>query len=213
MYSLYNDTPRSGSLLRQSPSAERFMIPIRSPRRRPRDQQQHLSVDEAFHRDPTQEPEDEIEQAGHPVLQVARRIRKQTSSIWSPHLAYDRRASRYSMWEPPSTTWSEEAGIISRRNMQVVLFIAGFVFPIAWLIAALLPLPKMPKHEMSEQLQSTSNVDLRQQQDPQYIQVVDQMRYNSARWWRNLNRIMSVVGLLIIGAIVALAVLGVQRKW
>lgn len=97
--------------------------------------------------------------------------------------------------------------------MQVVLFIAGFVFPIAWLIAALLPLPKMPKHEMSEQLQSTSNVDLRQQQDPQYIQVVDQMRYNSARWWRNLNRIMSVVGLLIIGAIVALAVLGVQRKW
>jgi hypothetical protein len=134
MYSLYNETPRSGSrsgsLLRHSPSAERFMMPIRSPRRRPREQQ-HQSVDEAIRRDPTQEPEDEIqEEEGHPVFQVARRIRKQTSSIWSPHLAYDRRATRYSIWEPPSTTWSEDAGIISRRNMQVILFIAGFVFPI-----------------------------------------------------------------------------------
>jgi len=205
-------------------------MPIRNGRRRPREQQ-HQSVDEAIHRDPTQEPEDEIqEEEGHPVLQVARRIRKQTSSIWSPHLAYDRRATRYSMWEPPSTTWSEEAGIISRRNMQVILFIAGFVFPIgkfieistlsastnrttAWMIAAFLPLPSMPRPEMAEQLASTSNVDLQQQQQPQYMQAIDQIRYNSARWWRNLNRIMSVVGLLLIGAIIALAILGVKRRW
>lgn len=207
------------------------MMPIRNSRRRPREQQHH-SVDEAIRQDPNQEPQDEIQQAeSHPVLQVARRIRKQTSSIWSPHLAHDRRAARYSIWEPPSTTWSEDAGIISRRNMQVILFIAGFVIPIgksahgllfdstvannqlAWMIAALLPLPPMSKPELAEQLQSTSNVDLQQQMPPQYMHAIDQIRYNSARWWRNLNRIMSVVGLLIIGAIIALAVLGVQQRF
>ena len=82
------------------------------------------------------------------------------------------------------------------------------------MVAALLPLPPMPKPEMAEQLQSsTSNVDLSEQMSPQYMQAIDQIRYNSARWWRNLNRIMSVVGLLIIGAVVALVVLGVQRRW
>lgn len=86
-------------------------------------------MDEATMRQPAPESED-IHPVPHPVLQVARRIKRQTSSIWSPHLDYDRRASRYSIWEPPSATWSEEAGIISRRNMQVILFIIGFVFPI-----------------------------------------------------------------------------------
>jgi hypothetical protein len=66
---------------------------------------------------------------------------------------------------------------------------------------------------MAEQLPSTSNVDLHAQMHPQYMQAIDQIRYNSARWWRNLNRIMSVVGLLIIGAIIALAVLGVQQRF
>ncbi|KAH0157040.1 hypothetical protein KCU67_g8070, partial [Aureobasidium melanogenum] len=31
-------------------------------------------------------------------------------------------------------------------------------------------------------------------------------RYLKARWWRNLNRIMSFVGVALIGAIIALAI-------
>lgn len=114
---------------------ERFMIPVRSPRRRPREQQQQ-SIDresnlQSPHVQAVAAPVDDIMPIpGHPVLQIARRIKKQTSSIWSPHLGYDRRASRYSIWEPPRTTWSEEAGAINRRNMQVIMFIAGFVFPV-----------------------------------------------------------------------------------
>lgn len=38
--------------------------------------------------------------------------------------------------------------------------------------------------------------------------AVDKKRFLSARWWRNLNRIMSVVGLLVIGAIIALSIIG-----
>lgn len=58
-----------------------------------------------------------------------RTLRRKTSSIWSPHLRTDRRASRYSVWEPPSVTWTDDSGMLGRRNAQVVLFIAGFLFP------------------------------------------------------------------------------------
>ncbi len=60
---------------------------------------------------------------------VPRRLRRITSSIWSPHLRTDRRASRYSVWDPPSVQWSAESGAFGRRNVQVVMFMVGFVFP------------------------------------------------------------------------------------
>jgi hypothetical protein len=31
---------------------------------------------------------------------------------------------------------------------------------------------------------------------------IDEAKYENARWWRNLNRIMSVIGALLIAAIV-----------
>lgn len=34
--------------------------------------------------------------------------------------------------------------------------------------------------------------------------VVDEARYENARWWRNINRIMSGFGVLIIVAVIAL---------
>ncbi len=57
-------------------------------------------------------------------------LRKMTSSIWSPHLRVDRRATRFSVWEPPSGTWStESSSAFDRRNIQVICFTAGFIFP------------------------------------------------------------------------------------
>ncbi|OIW33330.1 hypothetical protein CONLIGDRAFT_169936 [Coniochaeta ligniaria NRRL 30616] len=140
-----------------------------------------------------------------------RSLKRKTSSIWSPHLRTDRRVSRYSVWEPPSVTWTDDSGILGKRNAQVVLFIAGFLFPFAWMIAALLPLPTNPKYQMEEQNRNSGrfgHVNYEHQ-----FHVLDETRYESAKWWRNLNRVMSVVGLLIIGAIVALAVVGVRQGW
>lgn len=34
--------------------------------------------------------------------------------------------------------------------------------------------------------------------------AVDEARYENARWWRNINRVMSGFGVLIIVAIIAL---------
>ncbi|KAL6850896.1 hypothetical protein ACO1O0_008022 [Amphichorda felina] len=95
---------------------------------------------------------------GETILRtIARGVKKQTSSIWSPHLRRDRRASRYSIWDPPSAVWSTESGFDWRRNQQVVLFVVGFIIPFAWMIASFLPLPPKPQLDMMEQHHGTSH--------------------------------------------------------
>jgi hypothetical protein len=61
---------------------------------------------------------------------VFRTLKQKTSSIWSPHLQTDRRATRYSVWDPPSVSWSADSGMLGKRNAQVVLFILGFILPL-----------------------------------------------------------------------------------
>ncbi|RYP67380.1 hypothetical protein DL771_007271 [Monosporascus sp. 5C6A] len=56
--------------------------------------------------------------------------KKKTSSIWSPHLRFDRRAIRYSVWQPPSITWGARGGVWGRSNIQVLLFVVGFGIPL-----------------------------------------------------------------------------------
>jgi hypothetical protein len=68
---------------------------------------------------------------------IFRSLKQKTSSIWSPHLQPDRRATRYSVWDPPSVSWSADSGILGKRNAQVVLFILGFIFPLGKLFAQL----------------------------------------------------------------------------
>ncbi len=82
------------------------------------------------------------------------------------------------------------------------------------MIAALLPLPPDPKTEMLERGDmSQTNFESGRINFAQRTQIIDQSRYESARWWRNVNRIMSIVGLLVIGAIVALVVVGFKQGW
>jgi hypothetical protein len=83
------------------------------------------------------------------------------------------------------------------------------------MVAAFLPLPVKPVSSMVEQPmknESKCHVDLTSE-PPLDFRTSEETRYRSARWWRNLNRVMSVVGLLIIGAIIALIVIGVREQW
>ncbi len=85
---------------------------------------------------------------------------------------------------------------------------------LAWMIAAVLPLPPNPKLDLMEMADDArSNFRPGRINASQHMLIIDETRYESARWWRNVNRIMSVVGLLIIGAIVALVVVGVRQGW
>ncbi|KAM7215728.1 hypothetical protein V8F06_008922 [Rhypophila decipiens] len=198
-----------------SPSPDHYSMAIYSQRKRAREINPH----------PSQRPFSDaasMDIAPAPMgdYNVFRSIKRKTSSIWSPHLRHDRRASRYSVWNPPSVSWSADSRILGKRNAQVVLFIVGFIFPFAWMIAALLPLPPNPKFEMLERGDNDGNHHRSRSKLPDFRtippprpRIVDETRFESARWWRNLNRIMSVVGLLIIGAVIALAVVGVREHW
>jgi hypothetical protein len=115
--------------LNRSPSGERFTSSIRNPRRRARD----LALPTS-HAGPSTEREqldvapDTIQPPSR-VMSIARRVRKRTSSVWSPHLRQDKRASGYSIWEPPSAPWTTVNGFEWKRNRQIVLFVVGFLIP------------------------------------------------------------------------------------
>jgi hypothetical protein len=109
----------------ESPNTDNFPQAIFSPRKRAREVQ------------PTTGQRSAPEQASMEITlapqgqdyRVFRSLKQKTSSIWSPHLQTDRRATRYSVWDPPSVSWSADSGVLGKRNAQVVLFILGFILP------------------------------------------------------------------------------------
>lgn len=119
----YNDggSRPSSSFRTGSPSTEHLSLNIYSPRRRPREVRPPPMAQAAS-------DSGSVDNNHDPLRSV---FRRQTSSIWSPHLARDQRASGYSIWEPPSIDWSTESGPLGRRNIQIVLFIVGFILPLS----------------------------------------------------------------------------------
>ncbi|CRK48496.1 hypothetical protein BN1723_008036 [Verticillium longisporum] len=205
----YNDSGRSrGSFRSGSPSIDNLSMNLRSPRRRPREVQPSGRA-----RRMSDTGSMEITSAPVTGFHLRSSLRKQTSSIWSPHLGRDQRASGYSIWEPPSVSWSVDSSPFGRRNVQVVMFILGFILPFAWMVAAFLPLPPRPYAEMVEREPDDSSmldIEMERARPPTHI---DEICYRSARWWRNLNRIMALVGVLIVAVIITLAVVGAKRGW
>lgn len=110
-----NDSrPASSWAATGSPSHEQFSQNIRNPRRRPREMGPYGNRPISSEIAP---------------IDVQPGPRKKTSSIWSPHLRLDHRASRYNPWKPPSTSWSADSGVVGKRNIQLILFVVGFIFP------------------------------------------------------------------------------------
>ena len=125
---------------------------------------------------------------------------------WSPHLHQNHRSGdhpRRNLWHAPSMDENRET-LFNWRNAQVLGFILGFVFPVSWFIAAFLPLPPKPSLNMDEVSRiPTPNIEAQLQQS---LDIADDIRYENARWWRCLNRIMSAVGMVVIVLVITLAV-------
>ncbi|EON61746.1 hypothetical protein W97_00962 [Coniosporium apollinis CBS 100218] len=125
------------------------------------------------------------------------------SEPFTPRLSPDRRSNaRLSTWRPPSLDEALGNLVFSRANIQIMLFCFGFIFPLSWLIAAFIPLP--PKPERSKEA-ATSQHDVECAVDIS-LGPCDVKGYLKAKWWRNLNRIMAVLGVALVGAIIAVAV-------
>lgn len=85
-------------------------------------------------------------------------------------------------------------GHLETLDRQVILFVIGFIVPLCWIIAAFLPLPNS-QHKPGI---DSSNLEAGLPE----IEV----RYENARWWRRINRVLSAVGLAIFGVIICLIV-------
>ncbi|KAI0395370.1 hypothetical protein F5Y17DRAFT_205468 [Xylariaceae sp. FL0594] len=206
-----DDNPPLGSHMPSHPLSRELSAQdvIQNPRVRPREGRTEQPQ-------PSQETQQAASETSQGGVGSVRRPRKMTSSVWSPHLRLDNRASRYSLWEPPSVTWSAESSVFGRRNIQVVLFVLGFIAPFAWMIAAFLPLPPNPLGEIRDVEKGNSQAQLRGDSEQGFYRQVaptDDSHYLSARWWRSVNRLMSLIGVLILGAVIALVVVGVKRGW
>lgn len=98
-------------------------------------------------------------------------------------------------------------------DRQLVMFCLGFLLPVCWIIAAFLPLPEVQARSYKQPISVVGQ--------PSHYAVdaevgsnntaKQQRKYENAKWWRSVNRTMSVVGLLVIGAIIALCVLAATR--
>lgn len=81
------------------------------------------------------------------------------------------------------------------------------------MIGAVLPLPT-PSPLAMLQRENNSQGEMGQSHEyERHIESEDEIRFQSAKWWRKLNRCMSVVGLLIIGAIIGLVIAAYKQGW
>ena len=129
---------------------------------------------------------------------------------------------------------------LNLRSVQVFAFAAGFVMPLTWFVGAFLPLPKRPdtfgdiekqvfRESHQQRRQSPGQRNSRPSQDvdwgsgsldmlaklrlERHHAGVAELKYQNARWWRNLNRWMCTVGLVVIVLAVVLAILGTKHNW
>ncbi|KAI9371693.1 hypothetical protein BJX61DRAFT_534602 [Aspergillus egyptiacus] len=137
-------------------------------------------------------------------------IKRSVSSLyrlrpsWSPHLFPDRcvLAPKSRIWPAPSLD-SRTEPLLGRRNIQVWSFCLGFICPLMWFIASFLPLPRKPEVMMEENRGPELEVTLKMR-----LYDLERRRHLNARWWRNLNRWMTALGLVIITVIITLAIVG-----
>ena len=73
----------------------------------------------------------------------------------------------------------------------------------AWFIASFLPLPPKSADRNVKGKNVAPRTQLEEDLEKQ-LSPIDAARYENARWWRNINRILSAFGILIIIAIVSL---------
>jgi hypothetical protein len=122
------------------------------------------------------------------------------------------------MWQAPSFVESLDTLVHSRSNRQVLFFVAGFIFPLMWMVGALLPLPARPLslEELTRRMAATGPENLesalmKHEAGDAERRWREERAYLKGHWWQMLNRVMSVVGVLVIGAVVSQLICTARR--
>lgn len=118
----FDSDSRTNSLLNFSHGTELYKNESRPLRKRNQDTSQLDDLLLLNNSNPTPNLRSEIQRIGNIFH------RSNLSTAWSPHLHPDRRIKRTCMRGPP-TVFSMGGGILDRRNIQIVMFIIGFLVP------------------------------------------------------------------------------------
>lgn len=125
------DSRPQSSFRSGSPDTANFPLSIYSPRRRPRQLNPNNGAGYRGSMEISSLPE--LGSDGQLIYNPYVRRYRPSSSVLSPHLKRDRRATRGGsqfFMEPASIDWSTEGNVFtSRRKRQMVLFVIGFIFP------------------------------------------------------------------------------------
>jgi hypothetical protein len=130
------------------------------------------------------------------------------SGILSPHLHRDRRDTQNLNWTSPSMESFFGRKFFGPLNRQIWLFCLGFVFPLAWFLAAFLPIPHKPASFEGEGGEADAEGRVR----PSELADMEREEkyWLKTHWWRTLNRVMCVAGVAVIAAVVTLVVLALR---
>jgi hypothetical protein len=132
------------------------------------------------------------------------------SGTMSPHLHRDQRYPQgFHVLSSLSLSAFQGKKFFAPLQRQVWLFCLGFLCPLLWFTGAVLALPPRPA---SLDLESGHQAEQDVQVRPSELAELDrdEKYYLKAQWWRTLNRLMSVAGVAVIGAIIALVVLSLR---
>lgn len=144
---------------------------------------------------------------------------------------YNRPHSYFDLFDYPGNppSWFS----IDLRDAQVICFMSGFLLPLTWFLAAVLPLPPRPasyhdieKAEFSVRQGDMSCFTSRPSMSDwdtmdivarlrleRHIRGLEEMKWQNARWWRKMNRWMCCVGLVVVVIVIVLAVIGTKGRW
>ena len=188
---------KSGRNVRPSTSIDNISINIFRPRTRNNQEINRQSRQDSAVNGPTRPQELNL-------AEIRGAPRRRISPSWSPHLWHDRTSlgRRRTIFQAPSIDEEAEGNSPNRRNAQIWLFAIGFIFAPGWFIASFLPLPPRPGISSLKGKENANRSQLTEDLEKQ-LGPIDEARYENARWWRNINRIMSLVGIVIVVAIVS----------
>ncbi|KAF2855002.1 hypothetical protein T440DRAFT_495651 [Plenodomus tracheiphilus IPT5] len=187
----------SHSARSNTPSDGNFPLSIYRPRNRPRNRNSHAD---------TMSLSDEVQHSDGSIYVMGPNMHP-LSGYSTPHLRTDQRGhSRYGIWKAPSLDADLNTTLFGRQNRQILLFCLGFILPLSWFLASFLPIPLDPTVAPTP-----SQTDM-EQHFTQQFGPADDKAFQKATWWRNLNRIMSVIGTVLIVAIIVLAVLLARKS-
>lgn len=179
-----------------------YEMPTEEPTARPKGKQpflRHGSQRNAQSRMVNRNTTAQTQHVPHPLSVEA-------SFISFPRLVPNHRLTHHlNVWRVPSIDEPFPKEIFGRGNRQIVAFCLGFLFPPLWMLAAFLPLPESHVDSINEEV---AEMDIDEATKQSVLVGVPQWgweqerKFLKARWWRTLNRVMSVVGVGILAAIV-----------